>query len=135
MVDRPDRGQCQHIRGDVGELFLALIFEDVVGNPVGLVERCAVDGGESGKILLRGRPFPRKIFIGKEIAQPVGITIIAAEHPGQGIAPQIGLVARLEQSVEPLSCILGLCTRRGRHGRRHGGGRGWGRGGAAGDGE
>ena len=43
MVDRAHAGEREQVRLKVAQIVLALIFEDVVGEPVGRVERIAVD--------------------------------------------------------------------------------------------
>ena len=122
VVDRPDRGERQHLGGEIGEVFLALIFEDVIGDPVGLVEGRPVDRRERCQIGLSRRPLAGKIFVGEEVAEAVRIAVIAAEHAGEGVAAQIGLVARPEQSVELLARRRRHRRRCRRFGRRLGGG-------------
>ena len=57
MVDRPDRGQREHIRLEVAKIVPPLIFEDVIGDAVGRVERAPVDRRERRQILLGGGLF------------------------------------------------------------------------------
>ena len=100
MVDRANRGQRQHLRRQIGERVAPLIFEDVIGEPVGRVELVAGDGAQRRQIGLGGGALGVEIGVGAEIAEPVGIAEIAAEHRLQRVAPQARRIALLEQSVE-----------------------------------
>ena len=63
MVERADRGQRQHVRLDVGQILAALIFEDVISEPVGRVELGPADPVQGGEILLGGLALGRKMGV------------------------------------------------------------------------
>src|SRR5215218_1142820 len=56
MIDRPDPGQRQQIRLEVPEIVVPLPLEDVIGDPVGRVQRAPVDRPQCRKLLLGSAP-------------------------------------------------------------------------------
>jgi hypothetical protein len=59
MIDRPDRGQRQHVGGEAAQRQFLVAAEDVVGEPVGRREGGAVDGLELRELVAMGGPLRR----------------------------------------------------------------------------
>jgi hypothetical protein len=105
VIERPHRRQCEQLRLDAAELHLRLPFEDVVGELVRGRQGIPVDGGELAKLVLPGGPLGGEIGVADAVAEPVGIAHVAPEQGAERIAPEIVLVARLEQAVEVLARV------------------------------
>ena len=132
MVDRPHPGEREQILLQIAQIVLALIFEDVIGDAVGRLTSAARSMPRSAaRSSSAAAPLGREIGVRAEIAEPVGIAIIAAEHALHRIAAQARLVAVAEElcgGACPLRCARLGRARRGRggagRGLRQSGGRG-----------
>jgi hypothetical protein len=91
---------------------LGLILEDVIGELVVLAEPAARNRLQGGKILLGRGPLALVMGIAEEVAEPIGIAIIAPEQGLERIALEARLVAVLEQLEKPVVSAL-LRRRRG----------------------
>ena len=106
---------------------LVVILEHVVGELVGRVELVARDRVERREVVLGGRLLALVIFVGDEVAEPVGIAQVAAEQRLQRVALEGGFVAVLEQLEQPVVRALPGPARRSRRRSRllrRGGGHG-----------
>ena len=101
-----------------------LVLEHVVGDAVGRVQLLARDRPERCEVMLGRRFLGLVMGVAEEVAEPVGIALVAAVERLQRIAPEARLVAVLEQLEQPvvrarLSAALGAgaAARRRRRGR------------------
>ena len=102
MVDRAHFGQRADFIGLPAQRRFLVIFEHIVGELVGVAQLAAIDQRQLGKIELRVEAVGIEGRIGQEIAQPVGIAIVAAEQPAQRIefeAARIGFGEQSDQLV------------------------------------
>jgi hypothetical protein len=102
MVDRADCGQRQHGGREAAQRHLLVAAEHVVGEPVGRVEGCAVDGEEGVELGLLGGALALEKGRGEIVAILGGVAHVAAVEGGDGRAAQQVLVAAGEEGAQAL---------------------------------
>ena len=106
MVHRQRLAQAQEIGLEAAERVLGLELEHIVGKLVGGREIGSRDCRERPKIIL-GRYFLALVMrVAEQVADPIRVTIIAAEQCLQRITLEARLVARLEELEQPVVCLL-----------------------------
>ena len=109
VVGRSHFGQRANFVAHPAQCGFLIILENVVGELVGFGQLAAIDLRKLGEIELCVEAAGIKRGIGKEIAQPVGIGVVAAEQPTQRIEFEAARVRILEQREQLVMLALFGC--------------------------
>ena len=102
VVERAHFGQRQNVRLQPAQRVRRRIIEHVVGELVGRIELAARDRLERRKVVLGGGLLRRIISVADIVPQPVGVAHVAAQERFERVAPEVPLIALLEQLEQPV---------------------------------